>query len=353
MTLPTVQGQTAMAKQCIGVAVIGCGYWGVNYIRIFGELPLAKVVAICDSRDQRLAELQSRFPNAHPCNDISQVLAMADVDVVAVCTTAETHFEIARQALLAGKHVLIEKPMTTKSADAADLHALASKLNLTLMVGHTFVYNNGVRKLKEYIENGSLGRVYYMYARRTNLGPIRSDVNAIWDLATHDVAIFNYLLDAQPTWVSAVTSRVLNNVQEDVGFVSLGYGSGVVAHIHASWADPNKVREVVVVGSNQRIIFNDIEAVERVRVFEKGVSNGEPEADGFVSHQLLIRDGDIISPRIEPNEPLKSQCAHFLDCVISGATPQTGGENGLRVVKVMEAVSESARKRGAPVTIES
>jgi predicted dehydrogenase len=347
----------------IGVAIIGCGYWGVNYVRVFNELKQSRVVALCDQREARLNELRPRFPDAKMVTRLEDVLAMDDVHAVAVCTTAATHHDVVAQCLAAGKHVLVEKPMTTLAGDAEHLNAMARERGLVLMVGHTFLYNNGVRKVKEYMDNGRLGRVYYLYARRTNLGPIRHDVNAVWDLATHDVAIFNYLLGAKPLWVSAVGAHVLhsgngdsngNGVEshaaQDVGFVSLAYPGGVVAHVHASWADPNKVREVVVVGSNERIVFNDVETIERVKVFEKA-AYVEPDGTSFGEYHLHLRDGDIISPRVEPNEPLKSQCLHFLDCVERGAAPLTDARNGTDVVEVMEAIDRSMALHGAPVTV--
>jgi predicted dehydrogenase len=218
------------------------------------------------------------------------------------------------------------------------------------MVGHTFLYNHAVEKVKEYFANDALGSVYYLYGRRTNLGPIRHDVNAVWDLASHDVAIFNHFLEAVPEWVSAVGAKVLRNSREDVGFVSLGYPNGVLGHLHASWADPNKVREVVVVGSERRILFNDVDSVEHVRVFEKGVTNGE--SVGYGEHQLLMRDGDIISPKIPVGEPLKNQCMHFVGCVSEGKQPLTNGQLGRDVVRVMQAIDRSMQQQGVPVEVQ-
>jgi predicted dehydrogenase len=246
---------------------------------------------------------------------------------------------------------LVEKPITTQVAQAEELIALSESKAVTLMVGHTFLYNAGVRKVKSYIEEAKLGRIYYVYARRTNLGPIRKDVNALWDLASHDVSIFNYLLDGVPEWVSAVGIKALRNCREDVGFISLGYPDGIVGHIHVSWADPNKVREVVVVGSERRIVFNDLNTFEKVRVFEKGVSPTPAEASSYGEYHLLMRDGDIVSPKVEASEPLKNQARHFIDCIAQGGCPLTSGRDGLAVVRVMEAVDRSLECRGAPVEV--
>ncbi len=270
----TGNGDVRASELGRGVAVLGCGYWGVNYVRVLNELVGASVAVVCDAAEERLRAVAARFP---------------------------------------------------------------------------FIYNPGVQKMKEYIVDKRIGKIYYLYSRRTNLGPIRHDVNALWDLAAHDIAIFNYLLDSTPEWVSATGSRVLRNGREDVGFVCLSYPDGTLGHLHVSWADPNKVREVVVVGSDRRIVFNDLDAVERVRVFEKGVapSNGDVhEPYGFI-----IRDGDITSPAVENAEPLKVQCAHFLRCLDDGGRPLTGGREGREVVRVMEAIDRSLTRNGAPVAL--
>jgi predicted dehydrogenase len=229
---------------------------------------------------------------------------------------------------------------------------LAETHHVKLMVGHTFLFNSGIRKVKDYVDRHELGHVYYLYARRTNLGPIRTDVNALWDLAPHDVSIFNFLLGAVPTWVSAVGTQVLHNGREDVGFISLGYGEGVVAHVHVSWADPHKVREVVVVGSEKRIVFNDLAVPEQVRVYEKGLAPAPNHSANFGDYHFQIRDGAIISPRVEVSEPLKNQCAHFLDCVANGKRPVSGGTEGRDVVAVLEAIDRSIERHGAPVEVD-
>ncbi|MDP8923310.1 MAG: Gfo/Idh/MocA family oxidoreductase [Chloroflexota bacterium] len=335
----------------LGVAVLGCGYWGMNYVRVFSELPGARVLLVCDKRADRLQDVGRRFPGVILTTDVEHALAVTGVDAVVICTEASTHHRIGRRALQAGKHVLMEKPLATTAADADDLMAVAEEHQRTLMVGHTFIYNTGIRKIKEYIDQGEVGRVYYLYSSRTNLGPIRRDVNALWDLAPHDVAIFNYLLDSTPEWVSAVGVNVLRNRREDVGFVSLGYPNGVVGHVHVSWADPNKVRELVVVGSDKRIAFNDLNPLEQVRIYEKSVTPLSDEAASYGEYHFLMRDGNIISPRIEFSEPLKNQCGHFLEAATRGTSPLTDGAAGREVVRVMEAIDRSLRRRGAPVAV--
>ncbi len=335
----------------IGIAVIGSGYWGVNYVRLFNELPRSRALIVCDPRTDRLEEIARRFPGIETTTEIESALNHEGVLAAVICTPATTHYEVARRCLQAGKHVLVEKPITTTVAEAEALTAVAKERERVLLVGHTFVHNSGVRKIKSYVERGELGQIYYLYARRTNMGPIRNDVNALWDLAPHDISIFNYLLNSVPRWVSAVGARVLRSAREDVGFISLGYPRGIIGHIHVSWADPNKVREVVIVGSDRRAIFDDINAMERVRVFEKGVKPTDHEASSFGEHQYQMRDGDIISPKVETTEPLKEQCIHFLKCIAEGVEPLTGSREGTDVVRVMEAVDRSMERSGAPVAV--
>jgi len=335
----------------LGIAIIGCGYWGMNYVRIFNELLDSQVRAVCDQKAERLREVVRRFPHVYFTSEVDEITSHPGVDAVIVCTEATTHYDITRRLLLAGKHVLVEKPLTTRSTDAEELIELAESRSATLMVGHTFVFNAGIRKVKEYVRDGN-GRVYYLYARRTNLGPIRRDVDALWDLAPHDIAIFNHLLDESPIWVSAVGGKVLRNCRHDVGFISLGYPDNVLAHVHVSWADPDKAREVVVVKSDRRIVFDDLNGVEQVRVCEKGVMPLDQEPLNYGELRFQIREGDIISPRIEPVEPLKDQCRHFLECVRGKKRPVSGGLEGLGVVRVLEAVNRSIECKGIQVAVE-
>jgi predicted dehydrogenase len=333
-----------------GIAIVGCGYWGINYVRVFSEMPDARVLYVCDPRQSRLDEIRRRYPHVVVTRKLDDVLESSDVEGVVIATSAETHYDLAKQSLEARKHILIEKPLTTTSDDSESLIRLAKRRDLLLLVGHTFLYNAGVRKVKEYMEQQ---HVYYLYARRTSLGPIRHDVNAIWDLAPHDVAIFNYLLGSKPETVSAVGARVLRNSRADVGFISLTYPGSVVGHIHVSWADPNKTREVVAVCRDQRIVFNDLDPLERVKVFNKGVrveSVEEPQSFGEYAFQL--RDGDIISPAIPVSEPLKNQAGHFLHCIRRGEVVFTDAGQGLAVVRVMEAIDQSVDEHGEPVRID-
>lgn len=334
----------------LGVAIIGCGYWGVNYVRVLSEMREARLLSICDRRADRVAEIQRNFLTPHATTQLEEVIHLPGVAAVVVCTEATTHYEISRRCLLAGKHILVEKPITTTVRDAEELTALAESQSAILMVGHTFVFNAAIHRVKEYIQQAQ-EPIYYLYARRTNLGPIRRDVNAVWDLAPHDIAIFNYLLDAQPEWVSAVGAKVLRNCREDVAFISLGYRDNIIGHIHVSWADPNKSREVVVVGSERRIVFNDLNSSEQVRVFEKGVAPINHEPRTFGEYQFQIREGDIISPHIPLSEPLKNECRHFLECVRLRRQPVSSGRHGREVVRTLEAIDCSIKENGAQVEV--
>jgi predicted dehydrogenase len=335
------------------VAVIGCGYWGVNYLRILDELPQVTSVIACDAREERLKEIRQKNPRISTVSGLDRLLGggSIDIDAAVVATPAETHVEVTSRLLEAGVHVLVEKPITIRSEDAVRLTESADDKGLTLAVGHTFLHHPAIRKMKALVDEGRLGRPHYVYSRRTNLGPIRTDVNAVWDLAPHDVAIFNHLLGAEPIWVSAVGGRMLRNSRDDVGFVTLGYADGIIAHIQVSWVDPHKVRELVLVGTDSRIVFDDLKPGEHIRVHEKGVAAISGDSDSFGEHQWEIRDGDILSPKIEPSEPLKNQVIDFLESVATGRPPISGGVDGAAVVRVMEAIDLSIAGRGTPILV--
>lgn len=337
----------------IGVAVIGSGYWGINYVRLLEQMPDAHMAIVCDPREERLQEVNRRFPEVAVTTELDDVLQSDEVDAVIVSTIASAHYDVTYRCLEAGKHALVEKPLTVVSNESVELIELAESKNLKLMVGHIFMYNSGVRKVKELIDAGDLGQMYYLDARRTNLGPIRSDVSAVWDLASHDVSIFNYLMEGAPVQVSAVGSRVLRGACcEDVAFLTLTYPNNVVGHIHVSWVNPNKEREIVIVGSDKRVVFNDTSPSEPVRIFEKGVASvQQSEPASFGEYKFFMRDGDIISPRIPVSEPLRNQVQHFIDSVVQDTRPLSDGPNGLAVVRVMEAAEQSISAHGAPVEL--
>jgi predicted dehydrogenase len=336
----------------IRVALIGYGYWGPNYARVLDEIPEVVLQIVCDARPDRLDHVRRRYRDVDLITNADDVLSRTDIDAVVIATPASTHQRLVAQALTRGLHVLVEKPMALEIGHCEDLCRLAESSNSVLLVGYTFLYNAGIQKMKECMAPSVFGQTYYLHATRTNLGPIREDVNAVWDLAPHDVAIFNYLLDEQPQWVSAFGTRVLKNVREDIGFVTLGYQNGVLGNIHVSWVDPNKVREVVAVGSHRRVVFNDLNDVERVRCFERGVST-PPDliADTYGEFKLLLREGDIISPKISPSEPLKNQCMDFINAIRTGRRPIVDCEFAAGVVRTLVAIEASMRDRGKAVSL--
>jgi predicted dehydrogenase len=337
--------------QPVRLALIGFGYWGPNYARVLSDLPGAELTAICDQRPDRLAVVRQRYRAVAACETIDQLFARDDVDAVVIATPASSHEALVRTALNHGRHVLVEKPMALHAAGGEALCDLAEVTGRLLMVGYTFLYNAGVRKMKEVMAPELFGQPYYLHATRTNLGPIRQDVNAPWDLAPHDIAIFNYLLGEQPLWASAIGTRVLKTNREDIAFATLGYANDVIGNIHVSWADPNKVREVVAVGSRRRVVFDDLNDVERVRVYERGVSAGEATSDSFGEFKLLVRDGDIISPKVEPSEPLKNQCADFINAIATGQAPRSSGRFGIGIIRTLVAIEASMHTRGAAVDV--
>ena len=339
------------AGQRVRLALVGFGYWGPNYARVLSDLPDAELTVVCDQRPDRLSLVEQRYRTVATCDRVDDLFARDDVDAVVIATPASTHEALVRASLNSGRHVLAEKPMALNAAGCRTLCDLADSVGRVLMVGYTFLYNAGIRKMKDVMAPAAFGQPYYLHATRTNLGPIRQDVNAVWDLAPHDIAIFNYLLDDQPLWASAIGTRVLKTTREDIAFATLGYKNDVVGNIHVSWADPNKVREVVAVGSRRRVVFNDLNDVERVRVFERGVSTGDAVADSYGEFKLLVRDGDIISPKVEPSEPLKNQCADFVNAIVTGHPPLAQARFGLGVIRALVAIEASMRSKGAAVDV--
>ena len=339
------------AGRPLRLALVGFGYWGPNYARVLNDLPGVELTVVCDRSAERLAHVRARYPSMATSDDIASVLSNGSVDAVVIATPASTHRALVQAALESGHHVLVEKPMALDVAGCDALCALAASSGRVLMVGYTFLYNAGVRKMKECMASEQFGQVYYLHATRTNLGPIRHDVDAVWDLAPHDIAIFNYLLDDQPLWASAIGTRVLKTSRDDIAFATLGYQHGVVGNIHVSWSDPNKVREVVAVGSRRRVVFNDLNDGERVRYFERGVAAGDAIAETYGEFKLLVRDGDIVSPKIEPSEPLKNQCLEFVDAICSGRVPVASATFASGVVRALTAIEASMRMRGAAIEV--
>ena len=333
----------------IRIAVVGAGHWGPNLIRAFENPPTSEVAWVVDRDEGRRQQVEQRYPSVAVSSDAAGALADEHVDAVVIATPTSTHYGLVKAALEAGKHVLVEKPITTSVAEGEELCALAEARGLVLMVGHVFVYNAGVQAVKEHLREGTLGRVFYMSMVRTNLGPIRVDVNASWDLASHDISIANYWMDAEPVSASAIGGSWINEGIEDAVFATLRYPNDVLLTLHSSWLNPRKSRDITVVGDQRMLTLDDMNLSEPLRIYDKGVAD-ETFTPGFVdtfaSFRASVREGSITIPKVSLGEPLKAECEHFLTCVRDGAPPLTGGREGIAVVRALEAIERSVRKGG-------
>lgn len=321
----------------IKTAVVGCGYWGKNLVRNFARLSDLRIC--CDSSDQIRASLGTAYPHVKMTADYRSVLDDPEVEAVILATPAPLHATMTLQALEAGKHVFVEKPLALTSQDAHEMVEAADRAGRILMVGHLLEYHAAVNHIKDMIDSGELGDVYYLYSQRLNLGKVRSDENALWSLAPHDISVALYLLDEEPEAVEASGQAFLQSGVEDVAFVTLRFASGRVAHIHVSWLDPHKERRLTVVGTRRMVVFNDMEAQEKIKVYDKGVDRGATEAAEYETYAdlLHLREGDIVIPRLPLSEPLALECSEFLEAVRTGIPPRSDGHDGLRVVRTLEA----------------
>ena len=336
--------------ETIGIAVVGTGDWGANLVRNFAALPGARLAALCDSDPQRLARTAAQHPGTRAVAHVDEIAAATDVQGVVVSASAVNHYPLARTLLEAGKDVYVEKPLTLKVAHAEDLVRLAAQKGRILMVGHLLIHHPGVRYLKGMVDRGDLGELYYIYSQRVNLGKVRRDESALWSFAPHDLSVVLHLLGMEPIDVVARGSAFLQGKVEDVVFVDLRVPGGKLAHVHVSWLDPHKLRKFTVVGSQKMVVYDDMEASEKIRIYDKGVDR----AGQVVSYgdALTVRSGDILIPKISLQEPLKLECAHFVECVRERKRPLTDGLGGLRVVKVLDAAQRSLKSGGQPVAIE-
>jgi len=329
----------------IKVGIIGLGYWGPNLVRNLSMLREVEIVAGCDKKKKRLEQMMVRFPFIKDfTTEYKSLLERKDVDAVVIATPVETHYEIAKEALLKGKDVFVEKPITTSSQEAEELIEIAEKNNLILMVGHTFEYNPAVLKIKELIEKGTIGKIYYISSTRINLGIHRRDANVLWDLASHDFSIIIFWLEEDPLYIYAVGKDFILNGIPDVAFLQMVFPSGVLANVHVSWLAPSKVRNMTIVGSEKMVIYDDTSHTEKVRIFDSGVEFSEPASYG--EFQLSYRTGDIISPKIDSTEPLRVEMEHFVECIKERKRPRTDGYKGLRVVKALELAQRSLEENG-------
>lgn len=337
-------------KKQIKVGVVGCGYWGPNLIRNFRSLSDCSLQIMCDISQQRLNHLQSLYPEVEGSTDYNHMLNGANLDAVVIATAVKFHFSMAKASLLAGKHTFIEKPMAASAAECEELIEIARKNGLVLMNGHTFLYSPAVRKIKEIVDSGDIGEIRYISARRLNLGLFQKDINVAWDLAPHDVSIILHILDEQPVTVNCRGSAHITPGVEDVTTMCLSFRKQRTAIIHSSWLDPRKIREMTIVGSKRMIVYDDVAPLEKIRIFDVRVER-PPHYDTFAEFHYAYHYGDMYAPYIKQEEPLKTECQHFIECIREGKVPLTGGQQGLQLVRILEASSESLKRGGGPVDL--
>jgi predicted dehydrogenase len=333
------------------VGVIGCGYWGPNLIRNFANLKTSKVLACADVREERLNHMRQLYPGLRTTTNFREIVNDSEIEAVVIATPVSSHFSIANEALEAGKHVFVEKPLARSVDEGRRLVELALTKGRVLMVGHTFVYTAAVNKIKDLIWEGELGEIYYLATSRVNLGIFQDDINVVWDLAPHDVSIMNFVLNARPISVSAIGQSYIRPGIEDVAFLLLRYPQSTIANIHVSWLNPNKIRSTTVVGSKKMLVYDDVSSLEKIRIYDKGVTV-TPHYDTFGEFQLSYRYGDISIPRLDDAEPLKIECQHFVDCIEKGVAPRSGGRHGFEVLLALDAADRSMREHGTEVAID-
>lgn len=326
----------------IPVGIVGCGYWGPNLVRNFFEHDQVELKYVCDLDFNKLCRVGKRYPSATLTTNLNDLLIDPEVAAIAIATPVRTHFPLAKKALLANKHVLVEKPMCQTSDQCAEIIAIAEEKNLVLMVDHTFVYNGAIRRIKEEIDRGELGHILYFDSVRINLGLFQSDVNVIWDLAPHDLSIMDYLLGCEPTSVHATGTSHTGAGKEDIAYISLGFADGLIAHFHVSWLSPVKVRQLLIGGTRKMIAYDDLQATEKVRIYDKGIVFPDDQSEEARYENLIkYRVGDMHAPVFDLAEALKVEVAHFIDCIDTGKKPLTDGQAGLRLVRILESVDRA------------
>ncbi len=332
------------------IAVVGCGYWGPNLIRNLNSLAACNLKSVCDTDAGRLSHMKGLYPAVRTTSDFDDLVKDRQLDAIVVATPVRFHYEMARRALLAGKHTFIEKPMARSSKECQELIALARERKLVLMVGHTFIYSSPVREIKEIVGSGELGELQYVSARRLNLGLLQKDINVAWDLAPHDISIILYVLGKEPVSVNCQGKSHVAKGVEDVTNMTLNFANGAFGIVQSSWLDPNKVRETVFVGKKKMLVYDDVEPIEKIRIYDKRVEI-PPHYDSFGEFQYSYHYGGVYSPYIKLVEPLRVECQHFLDCIRTGAKSESSGADGLQVVQILEAASTSLKNGGAQVAI--
>lgn len=328
----------------VNVAVVGVGYWGPNLVRNLVENSLCNDVVVCDLDPAKLERILRRYPGVRVTTRAEEIFASREIDAVMISTPPKTHYELAKRSLGSGKHVFVEKPFTLASAQGEELIDLASQAQRVLMVGHTFEYSPPVRKIGQIVRSGELGEIFYLSSTRVNLGLHQKDSSVLWDLAPHDLSMLFYWLDEMPTEVMATGKDFVQPGIPDVAFIFMRFGSGTIAHVQVSWLAPSKLRRTTVVGSAKMLVYDDTQNIEQVKIFDKGVNYRDPNT--FGEYQLSYRMGDIVSPRLETYEPLQAEVTDFLESLVNGHRPSATGEDGLRVVRVLEAAERSLSNSG-------
>ena len=345
------EGDKSMGKDILNVAVVGAGYWGRNLVRNFATAKRCNLKYVCDLDEKLLAVQKKSFPFIKTSTDFEEILGYSEVDAVVIATEVGSHFRIGQESLEAGKHTYIEKPLASKASDGRVLVELAKEKRLKLMVGHLLEYHPAVSFLKETIDKGRLGQPYYMYTQRVNLGIVRQDENAWWSLAPHDISIVCYLLGSEPVSVAAHGQCYLQRDIEDVVFATIKFTDGKMANIHCSWLDPHKIRKMTIVGSERMVTFDDMEATEKIRVYDKTVAIKQDITTSY-AEVISLRFGDIVIPKVPGGEPLALECRHFIDCVLDDKPVRSDGIDGLRVLRVLEAGQKSLKSNGEPISPE-
>jgi predicted dehydrogenase len=338
-------------KKPIKLGVVGCGYWGPNLIRNFRSLPDCNLKMMCDLSESRLSHLKALYPEVKGETDFSHMLNGAGLDAVVIATSVKSHFPMAKASLMAGKHTFIEKPMAASSEQCEELIQIAQKNGLVLMIGHTFLYSPAVTKIKQIVDAGDLGDIRYISARRLNLGLFQKDINVAWDLAPHDLSIILHIMGEMPVSVNCRGSAHVTPGVEDVTSMCLTFNKDRSAIIHSSWLDPRKIREMTIVGSKRMIVYDDVAQLEKIRIFDVRVER-PPHYDTFAEFHYAYHYGDVYAPYIKQEEPLKTECQHFLDCIRDGKTPLSNGEQGLEMVKILEASSLSLKQHGSAIRLD-
>lgn len=335
----------------IKVGVIGCGYWGPNLIRNFNDSIHTDIHSVCDLIKERLNSIRVRYPQAKITEDYRDILKDDNIKAVAIATPVSSHYKIVSDALRAGKHVLVEKPLTTNVKEAESLVNLAAKKGLVLLVDHIFIYTNAIRKIKDYLAKGELGEIYYFDSVRINLGLFQHDINVIWDLAPHDLAVMDHLISEEPISITATGSSHTPSRHEDVAYITLQFRNSFIAHFHVNWMSPVKIRKIIIGGSRKMLVFDDLDPSEKIKLYDKGIQVTKTDKNSIYQSLVQYRIGDIYSPSIDSTEALKAVIEHFADCINNQKTPVTDGMAGLRVVRLLEAADRSLKKGGMKVKL--